>query len=596
MKRLIMLVLVLASVMITGCKTTESGIPFSEGGKFSGSAEDYAGGIIVELDVKNGAIIEIEASGVNEGFPLAVDARDEIIEGIVSNQSLPADVIAGATITSKALAMAVEEAIIAAGMEPAYFKSENAGAKIEDGRQEQVYDIVVVGGGAAGLAASVEASLQGKRVVLIEKLPFVGGNTALSGGEMSVPGSDLQKKFGIDDDVKTMIEDIFIGGREVGDLELIRVFCDNINSTFQWLQETVGVKVQDRVYMVSGHTVPRTVIPIGLGAGVVDRLLALAESNGVQVVYNAKATDLIVDEAGQVSGVYAIEDSHKHPIFAREKTILATGGFSANVEMREFYNNHWASLGGEVLTSNSPGITGDGILMAEQVGAKLIDMEFIQLFPYNNPASGKHYYLDNIRTRAGAFFVNKEGKRFVNEDEVRDVVAGRILEQTAQTSYEVFNQSVIDILADDPVAMEEVERWLEQGVMVRRDTIEACAEYFGVNRHEIRRTLDQYNQYVQEENDRGFGRTMDFEPMADGPFYMLEGVPSVHYTMGGVAINRNAQVLDTEGNVIPGLYAAGEVTGGIHGENRLGACAVPDALVFGRIAGGYDPMGENLDN
>ena len=216
----------------------------------------------------------------------------------------------------------------------------------------------------------------------------------------------------------------------------------------------------------------------------------------------------MIDETRRVSGVYATVDSKVKPIFARKKTILASGGFIANVKMREDYNTQWASLGSEVLTSNSPGIAGDEILMAEKIGAKLVDMEFIQLFPYNNPASGKHYYLDNIRPSAGAFFVNQEGKRFVNEDEVRDVVAGWILEQTGQTSYAIFTQSIIDTHSDDSVAMEEVDWWLDQGVLSKRDTIQECAAYFGVNKYEIQKTLDRYNQYIINGKDEAFNRTL----------------------------------------------------------------------------------------
>lgn len=590
MRRIGILGLIMVIIVITGCTRNEDPVSFSTGGRFSGVAEGYRDTISAEIEVNNGAITDIKIKGVNQSHDHARAAETEMVQAIIANQSLQVEAVSGATITSLAIKEAVEKAIEAAGIEVSYFYMGGEAKKTQMPSEDKRYDYVVLGAGAAGLTAAIQGAMNGKSVVLIEKLPFAGGNSALSGGEMSVPESDLQKKHKIEDRPEIMVQDMVDGARGTGSVELIRVLCENINQTVQWLETTAGLEFKNRVYLVKGHSVPRTIIPVGLGAGVVDRLLALAEANGVQVYYNTKATELIAEDSGRVAGVLVERGGETFSILANERTVLATGGFGANVQMREFYNTRWTSLDEDVLTSNSPGITGDGIRMAEGAGAALVDMEFIQLFPYNNPASGQHYYLDTIRTNAGAFFVNQEGRRFVNEDEVRDVVAGRILEQTAQTSYEVFNQSIIDTLADDPVAMEEVDRWLNQGVLIKRDTLEECAEYFGINKGTMLKTLEQYNRFIESGEDLAFDRELDFEPLEEGPFYMLEGVPSVHYTMGGVAINRNAEVLDTEGNVIPDLYAAGEVTGGIHGENRLGACAVPDALVFGRIAGGYEPV------
>lgn len=591
-----MAILLLAAIVLSGCTISQTKSSFVSGGTFSGRAEGYKGPISVEIVVNNGAILSVDVTGDDLSYENARLAKVEITQVVVGNQTLEVESVSGATATSDAIVNALKDAVCASGMDVKYFIDEHEEDFDHAAGIEHDYDYVVIGAGAAGLVAAIEGAMQGKRVAIVEKLPFAGGNTALSGGEMSVPESDLQIQYGIHDSTEKMVVDMMNGARGTGNEALIRVLCENINPTVQWMQEQAGIDFQERVYLVKGHSVPRTMIPIGLGAGVVERLLTLAEAEEVQIFYNTKAIDLVVNQEGRVSGIFVNQGTEVFSINAMERVIIATGGFGANVQMRESYNTRWPSLGEEVLTSNSPGSTGDGIRMAQEIGAQVLDMAYIQLFPYNNPASGKHYYLDTIRTNEGAFFVNREGKRFVNEDEVRDIVAGKILEQTAQTSYEVFNQSIIDIIADDPVAMEEVERWLKQGVLIKRDTIEECADYFGINKFALADTLTNYNAYSKRGSDPEFGRLMDFGALDEGPYYMLEGVPSVHYTMGGVAISEDAEVLDKEGNAIPGLYAAGEVTGGIHGENRLGACAVPDALVFGRIAGGYQPLQKSLDN
>lgn len=594
MKKLFLIFLNIVLIFsFTGCNANDEKTTFNKGGIFQGIADGYNGKLQVQISVNNGAINEIDILGNSDSsYEKASTALKVIPENIISNQSLNIEGVSGATITSKAIIDAVANAINSSGIDSKYFIDSTSTFKNKEFLEKNKYDLVVIGSGAAGLSAAIEGASLGKSVIVVEKLPFAGGNTALSGGEMSVPNNKNQKIHNIEDSIENLIEDMYNGSYETANIELITTLANNLESTVTWLEDKCNIEFYDDIYKVQGHSKPRTIMPIGQGANLVNEMVKKAESLGVEFLYNTKAISLIETDS-KVLGIKVIFDNEIHEVFANERTIIATGGFSSNINMRQKYNTNDYSLGKEVLTSNSPGITGDGILMAENIGADIIDMNYIQLYPYGNPASGTHYFLDTIRIMNGAFIINKNGERFVSETEVRDKIAQKILLQISQTSYEVFNEDIINILKDDEVAMEELQMYFEQGVLYKGDTIEECAKHFGINPQVAKETLEKYNQFIVDGYDNDFGRQLGFEPLTDGPYYMLIGVPTVHHTMGGIKINSNAEVIDTNGNVINGLYAAGEVTGGVHGKNRLGACAIPDALVFGRIAGGYNYIKNN---
>lgn len=352
----------------------------------------------------------------------------------------------------------------------------------------------------------------------------------------------------------------------------------------EWLRDFVGIKFKDEQSWYGGHKVARTLWPEGDGPVYVDTLQAKSEELGVEIYLQTEADTLIKNESCRVVGVEATHKTGaKYTFNANNGVILATGGFGSNVEMREEYNELWPTLDASIPTTNSPAITGDGIEMGQEVGANVTDMGLIQLYPVNNPATGNYYYIDYARLNSTALLLNKEGKRFVNEKGTRDVISEATLNQTDSMVYELIDASVIEEQKLYEKYQTEIDKCLKQGVLAI-GTIEEVSEHFEIPADEVKASIERYNSLVESGTDTDFGRTDNFNKIGEGPYFMFSSVVSVHHTMGGLAIDADARVKDTNGNVIPGLYAAGEVTGGIHGGNRLGSVAVADTVVFGRVA------------
>ncbi len=281
-------------------------------------------------------------------------------------------------------------------------------------------------------------------------------------------------------------------------------------------------------------------------------------------------------------GVKATYDDQTITYNANKGVVLATGGFGANIDMRTKYN---PKMDEKILSTNSVGSTGDGITMAENIGAQLVDMEYIQTYPTCDTQSGALLYVGDVRMEGRSILVNKEGKRFVEELERRDVISNAVTEQTGGVSYMFWDESAME---DSGVAVtheSEYNGLLARKQIVKADTIEEAAKFFDIDADELKKTVDNYNQYAKDGEDLEFHKRGELVPFGEGPYYIMVSKPAVHHTMGGVKINTDAQVIDANGNEIKGLFAAGEVTGDIHGTNRLGSDAIADITVFGRIAG-----------
>lgn len=553
-------------------------------GTYTGVAQGNNGEVKVEVVLSGEKIESVTVVEHKETAGISDAAIADIPAAIVANQSLAVDTVAGATNTSNAILNAVKEALTEAGVDLETLMKEGGNVNVTVNLEDQTFDVVVLGAGGAGLSAAIEAKNAGASVIVIEKMPYAGGNTLLSYAELACPNNWLQEVQGIEDSPEQFAKEMWEGGGSLAKKELVDIIANNATESAEWLRDEIGVEYQDYLVWEGGHSVPRAVEPIELGPGMINPLVDYAKSHGVEILLNTKAEELIVDNNGRVIGVQVSQGDQTAVITATNGVVLATGGFGANVEMREKYNTRWETLDESVKTTNSPAIVGDGILMAEKIGANLIGMEHIQLYPFNNPITGVFYGIEAPSwSGEGLIYVNKDGMRFVNEVGMRDERAEGILAQGG-TVYAIYNQAVADRLNLEEKFADEYARCLEDGVFYKADTLEEIAEHFGINAENLVETMEKYNHGIETNTDE-FGRVTSMVTMEEGPWFILEGVVSVHHTMGGVEINEEAQVIDIEGNIIPGLYAAGEVTGGIHGNNRVGTCAIADITVFGRIAG-----------
>lgn len=562
-----MLLLVLA---LCGCQMKRQ----SENLFLVGQSQGKNGEIKVEAYIKEGSLEHIEILNHSEtpGFDKAMI---DVIDQVIFKKTLNVDLVSGATESSRGVLDAIKDAL--KGNE--HFLINNQPVTTTD----KTADILIVGGGGAGFAAAIEAASLGfDHVQVIEKMPFGGGNTRMSGGEFAVAENELQKNQGIEDSLTLFFDDVYEGGGRLGKKELIQLIVDHAKENYLWLKDTIQVEYKDTLSWYGGHSVARTLWPKGDGSRMIDLMIQKALSLGVNVDYNTRAYELI-EENGKILGVKAYYNNQTVNYYGEQGVVLATGGFGANVKMRMQYDTQWGGLDESIPTTNSPAATGDGILMAKEVGANLVGMQYIQLYPINNPATGNYYYMDYARIISNAILVNEEGERFVDEKETRDNIAKAILSQTNSTAYELVALNVIEELKLNEDYADELYRGIDQGVIVI-GTLEECANHFNISYKDLERTLNRYNEMAEEGKDRDFGRTQMLLPMKDDQYMMFSSIVSVHHTMGGVEINEKAEVLSLTGNPIEGLYAAGEVTGGIHGNNRLGTLSIPDMITFGRIA------------
>ncbi|XJS10958.1 flavocytochrome c [Aerococcaceae bacterium WGS1372] len=551
---------------------------------FEGVGQGKHGDVKVEVTIEEEKIQSIEVLDSQENEVLAEPVYQSLSDAIIDSNSIEVDVVSGSTATSEGFLQAVQDAIKKSGIALAAVSNDDAEESNET--EEDTYDVVIIGAGGAGLSASIEAAEAGKSVLLLEKMPAVGGNTLISGGEMNAPGNWVQEKLGIadKDSVELYYQDTFEGGNEKGDPEIIQVLAENALASAEWLKDHVGVEFyEDQLFQFGGHSIERALIPHGhTGQELIIKLKNKADEVGVTTYLDTKATKLIQDENNRIVGVEATHNDGTNYVFhANNGVIITSGGFGANVEMREEANSEY---GEEYLSTVTVGSTGDGLVMAEEVGAALTNMSSIQTYPVANPETGMISLLADTRFD-GAILINQEGQRFVEELERRDVISKAILEQTGSYAYQLWNDELDQISHSKELHEAEYNELLESELLVVGDTIEEVAEHFDIDPAALQETVDKVNQYAKDGKDPDFNHRSGLRSLEKGKYYLMKCKPSVHHTMGGVVINTQAQALDTEGNVIEGLYAAGEATGVVHGENRLGGNAIAEAITFGRIAG-----------
>ncbi len=586
-KWLIFLLTIAMIFSLIGCQPKDSEDVTGDGlfnpGTYTGEGQGLSK-IKVEVTVTEDKITDIKVVEHNETPGVGDVALEQIPAEIIEYQSLGVDIVAGATMSSNGIIEAITQALEKAGADIAALKKVPAKTVTKTGETiEKETDVVVIGAGGAGLAAAVSAHQNGAEVIVLEKMPKVGGNTIISGAAYNAVDPKRQQLQGIEDSVDKHFQQTYEGGDKLGKPELIRILVENAYPALEWL-ESMGMEFTDEVFTVLGGLWPRAHKPVEpLGTGYIKTYMNYIDNNsGIEVLLNTRATELI-KENDRVVGVKAETPEGNLIVRARNGVVLATGGFSANVEMREEYNKIWPSLK-NLKTTNHPGATGDGIAMAKAVGANLIDMEQIQLLPMGDPETGS--LSGNIEQAVeNRIFVNKQGKRFVDEGARRDVMTQALFEQEDAFMWVILDSKNYPTGDVKNNFNETIDELVAAGRAYKADTLEDLAKQIGVDPDNLVEAVNKFNEAVETGGPDEFGRTLFQWKIDTPPFYAGARVPTVHHTMGGVEINEKAQVLDVNGNVIPGLYAAGEVTGGIHGSNRLGGNALADITVFGRIAG-----------
>lgn len=446
-------------------------------------------------------------------------------------------------------------------------------------------DVIIIGSGLAGCAAAYRAASAGKKVLVLEKMPYYGGNSALAGGGYAASDSNLKyrEKFGLEPDSWQLhAEDTFKAGGGIGDMALIETMAKGAPEGLNWLL-SCGVTFTNALNQIGGHSVHRAYMADITGREIMDRVHAACEKAGAAFQNNTRVTDFLLQD-GRIAGVKAEASGQESCFAAKDGVILASGGFSRDTALRQKY---CPALNEKYGCSNHKGATGELLTLAESFGADTVGMEYIQLYPCGDPKSGG---IDTLGFHAytgpgyGMVYVNQRGERFVNELLGRDAVSDAQVQTCEKPTFAIFNQEIADILG---LTADETERFTRAGRLYAADTLEGLAEAIHVPAEALRTAVDRHNAFVAGEQADDFGkvRGTTLKALDKGPFYAVPQWPTVHFTMGGLRIDTSARVLDRQGQPIPGLYAAGECCGGIHGKNRLGGNALAECVVFGFIAG-----------
>lgn len=569
---------------MAGCNSSrpmaETGVAEEASGV--GTAAGKNGAVTVRAAFSGDEMTGLDIVESNETLGVGSAAVEIVRKSIVDNQTLSVDTVSGATLSSMAILAAAAEAVKNAGRDEGDWKKRDAAVRSREIEIPAEADIVVVGSGGAGLAAAITAAKLEKTVLVLEKLGTVGGNSALSGAGMAAPGNWQQLQMKVEDSTALMAEDMLKGGDNLGNPSLVQVVCDGALDAQEWLTHMGGVTWRAFCAKDGGHSVARSLQVEGYGAAAISQMKARAAAAGAIIGTNMKVEKLLVNN-GAVTGVLATDLLTGDACEIKAKAVvIASGGFGYNVEMRTQYV---PELGEGYRCTDAVGAMGEGIMMAQEIGAGVTGMEHIQTHPTGSTTTGDMLSLGSIRTQGFAFVVNKQGNRFMNELGRRDEMCAAELAQEGGCGYFVFSRDLAEAAGIFVRAKDELGGMTANGSYFEADTIDEVCEHFGVNAEGVKAAIEKWNEDAEIGADSVFGYSGEMKPFGDAPYAMFPICPTVHYTMGGITINENAEVIDEAGSSIPGLFAAGEVTGGVMGSNRLGTTAWADIIVFGRIAG-----------
>ena len=623
-KSKILISLVLACMMLlSACggsapaATTEAAAPAVA--SYTGTAQGMGGEVSVTLTIENGVITDCVATGDKETDGIGSVVIAQFPAQVVEGNTINLDAVSGATITSNAFIEAAKAALTAAGLSPDDYMTKVAAAAAGDVTKEA--DVVIVGAGGAGMTAAMTASDAGKSVIILESQAMVGGNSVRSTGGMNAAktvyqdenefgeGAGVEKMLksaadnyadnefitslaatvaqqwadyqanpvGYFDSVELMELDTMVGGKGINNPELVKTLVEGTAPAIDWLDEN-GMSLHN-VAAFGGASVKRIHRPVNeegkvvsVGAYLVPLMEKACQDRGVEFILNTTADTILTDANGQAVGVSGTDKDGNTVTVNAKAVVLATGGFGANLDMVASYKPELKGF----MTTNAPGIQGQGIAMATAIGAATVDMDQIQIHP-TVEANTAALITEGLRGD-GAILVNANGERFTDEVSTRDKVSAAEIAQPGSFSWLIVDQAMAD-------ASNVIQGYITKGYTKQGATYEELAKEIEVDPAAFAATMEKWNGCVEAKTDADFGRTSFAGPLNTAPYYAIKVSAGVHHTMGGVVINPSTEVLKEDGSVIPGLFAAGEVTGGVHGANRLGGTAVADFVVFGRIAG-----------
>lgn len=630
MKKLLALICALCMLLSMTAATAEV-----TAGTYEGTAAGRNGDITLAVALDDaGKITDITIVSQQETDGVGTLAFDQMLPLIVANNSLAVDAVATATITSEAVLEAVKAALVSAGVNPDDYMAAIAAAAAED--TAYAADVVIIGAGGAGMAAAAAAAANGAKVVVLEKTPAIGGNTKLGEGTYNCADPEMQSKIEmtpdnmkeveealdvvtLDPDYQALLDAVrtdyeawkanngktlfdsvnwhalqtYTGGGSIDNIPLIRAYAEKAPETLKWLQTEIGIPFKsDYIFMpIGGKWCRGHQIDLVAAAGAegdnggrvyIQKLEDYATALGAIIECNADVTGLIVSTDGKVAGCEAVRPDGSKITVNAPATIITSGGYGADADLVLKYSDGAITT---KLHSCSVTSTGDGLALAEKVGGNLINLDQIQVHPLGDPIGNcgcVSEFVGNWLSATEYLFVNKEGERFVNEEETRYTISMAELDQTDGQMWLIVDSSEI---AGDDTRNDLINSLLADGHSYKADTLEDLAKQIGVDPEALVATVNEYNEGMKAGSD-AFGKSAtEKSVIGTAPFYASLRTPTVHYTMGGIQINADAQVLSADGEPIPGLYAAGEVTSGIHGNNRLGGNAYPDIMTFGRIAG-----------
>ena len=621
-KKNVLASLLLAGAMfLTACGGSASSTSAAGGvsGSFTGTAKGM-GDVSVTLTLTDNVITDCTAKGDEETSGIGSVVIEQFPGEVVEGNTINLDSISGATITSNAFVEAAKAALTEAGLNPDdYMAKADKTANGETVSYDA--DVVVIGAGGAGMTAAMTAADAGQKVVILESQAMVGGNSARATGGMNAAKTVYQDENEFDqaagvektlataaekyadnetitalaktvseqwvayqanptgyfDSVELMELDTMVGGKGINDPELVKTLCEGTADAIDWLDEN-GITLHN-VSSFGGASVKRIHRPVNeegkvvsVGAYMIPLLQENCEKRGIDIVLNTTVDTILTDANGAAVGVSGTDKDGNTVVVNAKSVILATGGFGANLDMVTQYKPELAGF----MTTNAAGAQGQGIEMATAIGAGTVDMDQIQIHP-TVEANTAALITEGLRGD-GAILVNANGERFIDEVGTRDVVSAAEIAQPGSYSWLIVDQAMVD-------ASSVIQGYIKKGYTKTGATYEELAKELDVDPATFANTMETWNGYVEAKNDPDFGRTSFANPLNNGPYYAIKVTAGVHHTMGGVTINSATEVLKEDGTVIPGLFAAGEVTGGVHGANRLGGTAVADFVVFGRIAG-----------